>query len=278
MIGLTKDIRVANAITHNGRFHADDVIATVLLSKFMKNLKVMRVETVPTRLKKNAIVYDIGLGRFDHHQTDGNGKRPNGVSYATAGLVWKEFGHQILLRKYGCEKEYLERVFRRIDRELIQGVDAVDNGQYQKSDYPAQPMNISTIVSNFNPEWDSGENEDIAFLEAVNFVRVVFDKTVKNILSKTRAIKPVEEKIRETEGHVMILEKDMPWQDAIKFSLEPSAKDIWFVVYPSRRGKYKWRSVLDREGGMAKKEIPANVFMTKLEAYIKSKFAKLVVR
>ena len=34
---LTKNIEEANLITHSGNFHADDIFATVFMSKIIKN-------------------------------------------------------------------------------------------------------------------------------------------------------------------------------------------------------------------------------------------------
>ena len=47
-IQLTKQIDEANCITHSGKFHVDDVISTIFLSKIIEN----------------KIVYDIGLRRI----------------------------------------------------------------------------------------------------------------------------------------------------------------------------------------------------------------------
>ena len=37
-ITLTTDVRNANAITHGGIFHADEVFGTIILSKVMDNI------------------------------------------------------------------------------------------------------------------------------------------------------------------------------------------------------------------------------------------------
>ena len=45
-IQLTKEIDNANCITHSGKFHVDDVISTIFLSKLNENIILIRVPTV----------------------------------------------------------------------------------------------------------------------------------------------------------------------------------------------------------------------------------------
>ena len=42
MIKLTNNIEEANAITHAGTFHTDEVLSTVILSKVFENITVFR--------------------------------------------------------------------------------------------------------------------------------------------------------------------------------------------------------------------------------------------
>ena len=65
---LTKNIEEANLITHSGNFHADDRFATVLMSKIIKNPVLYRLNNYTDDIKTDAIIYDIGGGKFDHHQ------------------------------------------------------------------------------------------------------------------------------------------------------------------------------------------------------------------
>ena len=62
MIRTTNSIQKANLITHGGVFHADDVMATVILEKVFGDVTVCRVLEVPEKLNSNVIVYDIGGG------------------------------------------------------------------------------------------------------------------------------------------------------------------------------------------------------------------------
>ena len=47
MMDITKNIKEATAITHGGTFHADEVMATIILNKVFGNITVCRTFRVP---------------------------------------------------------------------------------------------------------------------------------------------------------------------------------------------------------------------------------------
>ena len=81
-IQLTNQIDEANCITHSGKFHVDDVISTVFLSKIFEKVILLRISTIENKNLENKLVYDIGFGEFDHHQKNRNGKRENGIYFS----------------------------------------------------------------------------------------------------------------------------------------------------------------------------------------------------
>lgn len=252
MIKTTKNVEQATAITHGGTFHSDDVLATVILSKVLGDITVLRTFKVPENLDENVIIFDIGFGKFDHHQKGGNGARENGVPYAAVGLIWKKFGSKIVADT--CNPDL---VWNLIDRDLIQGVDATDNGVMPTADYPAQVMHFSKIISGFNPRWDYTEDSDDAFLKAVAFAEIVFDNTLANAISKAKAQKIVDEAIEKSEGHIMVLDQFVPWQEFIFSSENKKATEVQFVVFPSNRGGFNWQCVPDTLGGYGqRKSVP----------------------
>lgn len=248
MIKTTKIAEQATVITHGGIFHSDEVLATVILSKVLGDITVLRTFKVP-EISNNVIVYDIGLGKFDHHQKGGNGARHNGVPYAAVGLIWKEFGPQIVANT--CNPDL---VWNLIDRDLIQGVDATDNGTMPTADYPAQVMQFSQLVSCFNPLWDSTEDSDDAFLKAVAFAEIVFNNIYATAVSKAKAQNIVDEAIEKSEGHIMVLDQFVPWQEFIFASSNKKAADVQFVVFPSNRGGFNWQCVPDALGGFGQRK------------------------
>ena len=109
----------AKFITHAGSFHADDVMATVLLEILYEDILLARVAEIDEK-DTDAFVYDIGLGKYDHHQDD-KVRRDNGIAYSSVGLIWRDYGIQIL-EKLGIQ-DYLEDYFYDIDDQIIMPIE-----------------------------------------------------------------------------------------------------------------------------------------------------------
>lgn len=237
-VKITKNIDDANCITHSGTFHADEVFATALLSIILDNINILRISEIKEQdINNNAIIYDVGLGKLDHHQAGGNGKRENEIPYAACGLVWREYGKDIL-EKLGVKPENIDYLLTKIDKNLIQFIDANDNGVLPTINTNYKFVSIATIIASFNPNWNERIDADIRFLDAVNLAKVVVENELKGEISKLEAKNKIEKAILESEDSIMILDEFMPWKEFIIESNIPKAKDILFVVFPSNRGGY----------------------------------------
>ena len=235
----------ASHITHGGVFHADEVMATAILSA-IEIVTLNRTFRVPEDAK--AFVYDIGGGNYDHHQRGGNGTRENGVPYSSAGLIWRDFGKKLV----SCEQAWAF-----VDQELIAGIDAVDNGVLPGVDYPVKPANISNLISGFNPDWDSEVKPDDAFLEAVSFAQSVLARAIASAESKARAKALVDEAIEASEGQIIVLPQFAPWQEYVLTSEDPKAAEALYVVFPSNRGGYNVQAIPDAIGSFGnRKSLP----------------------
>jgi uncharacterized UPF0160 family protein len=254
MIKLVKNFEEVNnakkVVTHGGLFHADDVFATVLLEKIYCNIAVMRTYKAPE--DNGILVYDIGGGKYDHHQKGGNGTRENGVPYSSFGLLWQSYGW-MYLAMLGLNESNSTLVFNMFDNELVEGIDALDNGICNQEN-SVRIQSVSHIVSSFNPNWDDAKSPDDAFLEAVNFASTIFDNTLKGIISKIKAKGIVEEGIGLSEDGIMELDQFVPWQDHIFSSNNPDAEEIKFVVFPSLRGGYNVQAVPDAPGSFGQRK------------------------
>lgn len=247
-IEVTKDINRANCITHSGTFHADEVFATVLLSLVLDNINILRINEVDeSKIYKEAIIYDVGLGELDHHQAGGNGKRNNGISYAACGLIWKKYGIRIL-ENIGISSDNIDYLFNKIDKNLIQFIDANDNGITPsiKTDY--KYISLASIIASFNPNWDEDVDADIRFMDAINLAKIVVKNEFESEISKLKAKSKVENAINCSENDIMILDEFMPWKEFILESNLNKAKDILYVVFPSNRGGYNVYAVPKEEG------------------------------
>lgn len=238
-IKVTKDINEANAVTHSGTFHADEVFATVILSKVVDNLIISRVSEVKDNID-NKIIYDIGGGKFDHHQLGGNGKREDGTLYASCGLIWKEYG-KLFLEKNNYEN--IDELFDMIDKDLIEYIDADDNGDFPTIDTNYNFVHLSKLISEFNKKWNEDIDNDINFLKAVNFADIVFENKLKSIISKFDAKVIIENAIEDSKDSIMYLDKFAPWTEFLLNSNNEKARDILFVIFPSNRDGFTIRCV-----------------------------------
>ena len=177
MLNIVKDLKDANCITHSGKFHADEVMATVILEKIM-HVNLLRVSEVPKTIHSDVIVFDIGGGKFDHHQKNKNGYRKNGLPYASAGLIWKEFGISIIKKMSpNDQKLNYQAIFQNIDQKLIQGIDAIDNGVPISINFSC--MHISKIIADFNPSWEDTTTIEAQFKKAFKMCQEIFDNCIK---------------------------------------------------------------------------------------------------
>lgn len=229
---IVTNIYEANCITHSGTMHTDDIFSTAFLDLYLGDIKVARTTQIPTDLEKSVIVYDVGRGKFDHHQENSK-KRENGITYCAFGLLWQEFGRELLKKK---NIENIEEVFTLIDKELVEAIDADDNGVFPKIEAPYKVKTLSEVFKLFNPGYKSNQNETYQFEKAVSFAKEIIEEMIINATGKSIAKKQVLNKIKEKQNHTLFLDEYMPYEQVLL--QEEDASDIFFVVYPSNRGGY----------------------------------------
>lgn len=237
---MTKNIYEANLITHSGTFHADEVFATAFLSTIIENPIVCRTNKVPDDISSNTLVYDIGYGEFDHHMKDFNEQHESGVKYASFGLVFRKYGMTYLNQ---IDEKYADMVFKMIEHDLIEGIDAVDNGQFPEINANYSYKSIDSIIGDFNCTWDEEIDNDLYFKQAVEVALMIFAAVVKKCFAKAKAKEFVDDAINQSHDHVMFLSQNLPFKDFVITSKNALAKDIFFVITPSNRGGYNIHTI-----------------------------------
>lgn len=231
-IELVEEESKANFITHSGTFHADEVMASVILLNKFGSMRIYRTNKVNNI---NAFIYDVGFGKYDHHGIDFDKTRDNGIKYASCGLIWHEFGKDIV-ENLGISD--IDSFFETVDKNLIMDIDRDDNGQTLKNEPEVKVQGIPNLIGSFNPAWDENGKENENFLKAIDFANTIFNNMVNKMVAKEKARKIVEEKIEESTGGILILDNYMPWKDIVLTSNNVKAKDILYAVFPSKRGGY----------------------------------------
>ena len=242
MVRVVNNEEDANCITHSGTMHADEVFATAFLDLYLGDIRVYRTNNIdPLKISRDTLIYDIGRGKFDHHQNDAL-KREDGITYSSFGLLWKEFGKDFLKKK---DYTNIEEIFNAVDKDLIEGIDADDNGVFPKievqSDYKVKT--ISNIIKLFNPSFNSEENENDQFLKAVSVAQKIFEEEILYINGKIIAEKKINQLIDNIDDNskYLILEEFLPFEDAILNN--EKANSLLFVAFPSNRGGYAIKTI-----------------------------------
>lgn len=234
MINITKNIEDATLITHGGTFHPDDVFSTVFLSKIIPNPLVCRTTNIPSNLKTNAIIYDIGFGDFDHHGP--NAKiRNSKIKYSSFGLLWKKFGKKYLKE---ITPDYNE-LWKVIDEKLVMQIDGIDNGNFPKIEADYKLIDLDNIIDLFNKAWNENKDNDEQFIAACHIADTIFDRILIKEKAKIEASKEVEKLISQNNNQeILILPQYMPYHEALFESKDLNASKIKIIIFPSNRGGY----------------------------------------
>ena len=237
MVRIVDDITKAKFITHSGTIHADEVFATAFLDLYFGNIDLIRVNEVPNNVKDDVIIYDIGKGKFDHHQIEVK-VRDNGIKYSSFGLLFEEFGLKYL-EKLGLEKK--EEIFNYFVKDLVEGIDAIDNGIFPKFESNYKVKTISDVIKLFNPSYSSEDLVNDNFIKAVEIAKTIIVYEIKNINGKVLASLKVKKLLEHCKDHILVLDEFLPYEETI---LSSSKYDrIKLVVYPSNRGGYAVKTV-----------------------------------
>src|SRR5579875_783502 len=227
--------------THDGSFHADEVFAIATLQLLGPEAGAAEpVEVIRTRdrdlISGADLRVDVGFrdepatGDFDHHQRSFDRARPNGVRYASFGLIWREFGARVC----GGDGQVADAV----DATLVQSVDAADSGQRLAELIvdDVHPMTVGAVIGGLNGRWDetlSPAEERDRFDQALELARGVLAREIASVASARRAVRLVQDAIAAAADPRLIeLPVNAPWKRA----LVPAAPEALFVIYPKRQG------------------------------------------
>lgn len=225
--------------THNGVFHADDVFSTALLlyiscgkydhpeylnagyyitvactsDEKKSDPKVVCIQRGVNNIDAH-VVYDTGLGYFDHHQDRDDAYHRDCRPMAAFGLLWREFGEFILPKRHAS-----------IEEEYVMPVDAQDNGIERNP--------LSQMIKNFNPSYDEDRTSDECFIDALDVAYKMLSRAIEREKSIEAADDVIKEKIASLENEkVLVLDKYIPYTNpAINSAVE-------LVVFPDSRGNY----------------------------------------
>lgn len=207
---------------HDGGFHADDVLAVVLLGALFPEVEVARTRNVP----EGAFAVDVGGGEYDHHTAP----RP----------VWEKWN----VPHCGASRLFVDPDFRAdfqrqlgigsagmawLEEHLFLPVCREDNG------VPNASNNLLAFIRHANPAWgkDMGsEAMDTAFKSAVYMATGI----VRVCLEQARAMDRAQEVLAGLPDEEIVgIPQGLPeWKSTLagkttKFVVYPGVKEDWYV-------------------------------------------------
>ncbi|MFA6552357.1 MAG: MYG1 family protein [Candidatus Paceibacterota bacterium] len=223
-------------VTHSGTFHPDDVFAVATLELALGEAEIVRTRD-SKKISEGDFIIDVGgqndgEKNFDHHQEGGAGERPNGVPYASFGLVWKKFGAKL------CAEN--EKVAEKIDKTLVEPLDLSDNGKGELKPLfgDVYPNTLFHIIYSQNPTWkEENIDRDKIFLETVLSAKKILLREIKVATDELEGALKVEEAYQNaSDKRIIILDGNYPWIETLSkypeplFAIEPSKdKTAWEV-------------------------------------------------
>lgn len=259
--------------THGGKFHADDAWAVAVLKVLYPDAAIIRTRE-QARIDAADFAIDVGgswdpaSGRFDHHQKEFNATRTTGVPYASAGLIWREFGARcvahLALAHTGqtLSPEVAQQIANAIDADLVQYLDLSDVGVARNA--PGS-YGLSAVVSGFNLSWLDeqrlGYGEAVEqyrmqqFGRALEFLTDIMSNAVKYRVGAILALAQVRSAEVLEQGKVLFLNNAaLPWSSVVRKEM-PS---ILFVISHSlTENRYMLHTVsVDAESFDARADLP----------------------
>lgn len=261
--------------THNGTFHADEVIGCMLLSFLYPDLTIIRSRD-PLELAKANYVIDVG-GKFDlevnfdHHPSEFTLARDNQIKFASAGLVWNKFGEKVL-EKLGQESGFInslnnnkevifKKAFKEIDSHVMCYLDLVDNGQLDEytqgislakdSDHGMNVYNslgefytntpsLPYIIAMQNTQDGTDEEQYEAFMQTIASLKPLFKNLILRVLCQARD----EEKVLSLYdgSEILIMDERLPWLNAVLNNFEKFC-NCKIAIYPDSKKGYRIQSL-----------------------------------
>jgi uncharacterized UPF0160 family protein len=232
-------------VTHSGKFHADDAWAVAVLTILFPDCELIRTRD-PAVIEAADFAIDVGgiwepaSGRFDHHQKGFSGARSSGVPYASAGLVWKEYGARCVAALAAAHTGHVltddsaQNLASAIDADIVQYLDLSDVGAAKNA---PGGYGLSAVVSGFNPNWLDEQRmgygepaEAYRLAQFRNAMALLTDVMINAVKYRVGAVLALEQ-VRQSEllegGTLLMLKNSaLPWTAVVRKEMP----DVLFVI------------------------------------------------
>lgn len=262
-------------VTHSGKFHADDAWAVAVLNVLFPGCEIVRTRDAAT-IDAADFAIDVGgiwdpaAGRFDHHQKGFSGARASGVPYASAGLVWRDYGPRCVsaLAAAHTGQQLADSEAREIaygiDADIVQYLDLSDVGAAKSA---PGGYGLSAVVSGFNPNWldeqrlGYGAAADAYRLEqfrrAMELLTDILVNSVKYRVAAMLAVAQVRQGEVLEDGKVLFLKNSaLPWTQVVRKEMP---KVLFVISHSVAEQRYVLHTVpVSPESFKARADLPAS--------------------
>lgn len=268
-------------VTHNGKFHVDEVCAYAMLNYLNPTNQLIRTRDMET-IQKGTIVIDVGLiydhekYRYDHHQSTFKEtfEPQSDIKLSASGLIYKHYGQQ-LIQKY-CEQKNIkcpQNVHKDFYYRFFSEIDAFDNGIRQYTDNFYDLLDQRQIIQKFHSNTNIGQivdklntlnhgNHDAqmkAFIQASQLVWQLLcicldsylineNEFEKDILIFNQAMSQ-KNQLYNTGELVVITQECTNWQRCLKVyeDQHPLEKGLLkFIIYQNANNSWNIRAISDQ--------------------------------
>jgi len=229
---------ITHLVTHSGGFHADELLASVILTRLFPHAQLVRTRASDwTTPAPHKIIYDVGrvfdadAQIFDHHQRP-NPLREDGQPYSSFGLIWAHYGRDYL-RALEVPEGDIDDIHASFDAGFVLPIDLVDNGALAPATAGALAgLTLPSLLGTLKPVFDApaADADDAAFAAALPVARAFVEGSLAGKAAKRRAHALVLEAVaRAGASPVLELPMGMPFRKAVE---EAGADHMLFVVHP----------------------------------------------
>lgn len=224
-------------VTHDGRFHCDDVFGYVVLRLALGVSEAGRDHALMRTLDPSVIAaadyaWDVGV------PGGGDAGTEEGIAASgTAGRIWATYGEmavRVLLAPKAAQLAGI--IAEMIAVTLVRHIDAA----MAETGACPDPIGLAALVADCNLAWDdpflgNPDAEDGAFLAAADLVADVLRRRVAMVRARLAADASVlAAHRRSADPRLLQLERELPWQASVRAHRLP----VLCAIYPEPDGTW----------------------------------------
>ena len=211
---------------------------------------------------------DPANGRFDHHQPNGTLFRIKqfghiGLPLSTCGLIWHAVGMVLTGEADSATPKSADtHAFFKVDRELVRGIDASDNGalmpngyRFRHPEYGQQedfgaPMHLSKILGMCNSgDIHNAELQFQKFNVAMDMAQAVLENSLADAKTFATARPKLETALEQdrTRPEILVLNEHIRWSEHIGYA--DRSGEVKIVIAPVGGAHDEWNIHIVRRNG-----------------------------